>query len=116
MAIVMLNTTVLFPMPAGTSFEDQASFAAWVATLPTAAFLVVIAAHLSQAFLGGWVAARIAGKPRPPLSVGGLTAAASAINMVELPGPAWMWIDVPLCLAVAYGAWRIEARRRQGYA
>lgn len=115
MAIVLLNTTVLYPMPEGTSFEDQASFAAWVATLPTAAFLVVIAAHLSQAFVGGWVAARIAGRPRPPMFVGALTAAASAMNMLQLPGPAWMWIDVPLCLAVAFGAWVIEARRRQGH-
>ena len=116
MAIVTLNTTVLFPMPPGTSFEDQASFAAWVATLPPAAFLVVLAAHLAQAFVGGWVAARIAGRPRPPMFVGALTAAGSAVNMLQLPGPAWMWIDVPLCLAVAYGAWAIEARRRQGHA
>ena len=55
MALVMLNAYVLFPMPQGTSMQDTEQFKAYIATLPTTAFLVVLAAHLGQAFAGGLV-------------------------------------------------------------
>lgn len=108
MALVSLNSLVLYPMPAGTSYEDAAAFGAYIATLPTAAFLLVLAAHCGQASVGAWVAARFATTrgPVPAGIVGGLTALGSAMNMASLPAPAWMWVDVPLNLAVAYGAWR----------
>lgn len=99
MALAMLNSYVLFPMPAGVTFEDAPGFAAYVASLPPVAFLVVIAAHVGQAALGAWVAARLAARRPliPALVIGALTAVACVMNLLQLPGPAWMSIEVPLC-------------------
>ena len=114
MALVLLNAYVLFPMPEGTDMNDQAQMLAWIGTLPTAAFLVVVAAHLGQAFVGGWLAARLsASKPMiPALVVGVLTLVGGVVNMVALPGPAWMWIEVPLYLIVSFAAGKMEEKRR----
>ncbi|MCK6502152.1 hypothetical protein L6R53_01885 [Myxococcota bacterium] len=57
----MLNGFVLFPTPEGTNLNDPEQMNAYVATLPAAAFVVILAAHLGQALFGGWVAARLAG-------------------------------------------------------
>ncbi len=54
MALVTLNAYVLFPMPPGTNMQDPEQLNAYMATLPTAAFFVVLAAHLGQSFVGGW--------------------------------------------------------------
>lgn len=114
MALVILNSSVLYPMAPGTDMNDPAAMNAWVATLPAPAFLVVLAAHLGQAFVGAWIVARFAARRRLALAlfIGALTALGSAINMVSLSAaPVWMWIDVPLCVAVAYGAWKMQAGR-----
>lgn len=114
MALVMLNSSVLYPMPEGADMNDPAAMNAWVATLPDTAFGVVLAAHLGQSFVGAWIVARFAARRQLALAllIGGLTALGSAINMVSLSAaPVWMWIDVPLCVAVAYGAWKMQAGR-----
>lgn len=111
MGLVLLNVS-LFPMPAGASFEDPAAMAAWTATLPASAFLLVLAAHGAQAFVGGALATRLAATrgPVPAGLIATLTALGSAANMVQLPAPAWMWVDVPLNLALGWGAWRLARR------
>lgn len=57
MSLVMLNAYALFPMPEGTDMNSPEQMNAYVATLPTVAFLVVMAGHLGQSLVGGWVAA-----------------------------------------------------------
>jgi len=114
MALVMFNGYVLFPMPAGTDMNDPEQMNAYIATLPTAAFLVVLIAHLSQSFVGGWVAARV-GTSRPMLlaMIAGLAALTGGIvNMMILRGPDWMVIELPLYLVVAWLAGRMEVNRR----
>jgi nitrate/nitrite transporter NarK len=114
MALILLNAYVLFPMPAGTSMQDPEQFNAYIATLPTAAFLVVLAAHLGQSFVGGWTAARI-GSSRPMLLsmvVGVLSLVGGILNMMTVEGPAWMVVELPLYLVVAWLAGRIEVERR----
>ncbi len=116
MALIILNTSVLFPMPPGVDMNNAEQFSAYLADLPALAFVVALLAHLSQAGIGGWVAARI-GATRPvtlALIVGCLTALGSAINMANLGGPPWMWIDVPLCVALGWGVGTLEQRRRDG--
>lgn len=113
-ALISLNSFVLFPMPPGTSMEDPAAFQAYLDTLPAVAFLVVMVAHLGQASLGGWIAARL-GASRPVLLamiVGSLTLLGSVINMVSIQGPAWFYVELPLELLVAYTAGNLEAKRR----
>lgn len=114
MSLVMLNAYVLFPMPEGMDMNDPEQMNAWVATLPTAAFFVVIAAHLGQSFVGGWVAARL-GSSRPMLLamiVGVASLAGGILSMMDIKGPAWFVIELPLYLVVAWLAGRMEINRR----
>ena len=53
MALIMLNSKVLFPMPEGMDMYDTEAMNAYIATLPAVAFFVVLAAHLGQSFAGG---------------------------------------------------------------
>jgi MFS family permease len=114
MSLVKLNAYTLFPMPEGTSMSNPEQMNAWVATLPTAAFFVVIAAHLGQSFVGGWVAARL-GSSRPMLLamiVGFASLAGGIMIMMSIKGPTWLMIELPLYLVVAWLAGRMEVNRR----
>ena len=114
LAFVQLNTRVLYPMPPGTSMQDPEQFNAYLATLPDTAFIVVLVAHLGQAFVGGWVAARLAAS-RPmtlALIVGALSLLGGVVNMTMVEHPTWMYVELPLYLVVAWLAGKIEERRR----
>jgi hypothetical protein len=105
---------VLFPAPEGMDANDPAQFNAYVAALPTAAFLVVVLAHLGQSFVGGWLAARL-GASRPMLLamiVGVLSLVGGITAMMTIDGPDWLVVELPLYLVVAWLAGRIEQRRR----
>jgi len=114
MSLVMLNAYVLFPMPPGTDMNVPEQLNAYIATLPTVAFLVVLAAHLGQSFVGGLTAARL-GASRPMLLamiVGVLTLIGGIMNWMTVEGPTWMMIEFPLYLVVAWQAGRMEQNRR----
>jgi MFS family permease len=116
MALVMLNSIVLFPMPPGSDMNNPEQMNAYIRTLPTAAFLLMLAAHLGQSFFGGWVAARV-GRSRPlllALLVGGLSLIGGVLNMLTIRGPDWLYVELPLYLVVAWAAGRLEERRRAG--
>lgn len=118
MALIMLNGYVLFPMPVGTDMNDPAQMNAYVATLPAAAFIMVLAAHLGQSFVGGWTAARLgASKPMIlAMLIGVLTLLGGIANMMQLELPTWMYVEFPLYLVVAWVAGRIEVKRRASLA
>ena len=114
MALVLLNAYVLFPMPAGMDMNDLEQLQGYIATLPMVAFFVGMAAHLSQSFVGGWVAARM-GSSQPMLLamiVGFVTLAGGIMMFMDVQGPAWMFIELPLYLVVAWLAGRMEVQRR----
>jgi len=114
MGLIRLNSTVLFPMPEGMDPNDLEQFVAYTEGLPATAFLVVMAAHLGQAGVGGWLAARLAGS-RPlllALIVGGATLLGGLMMLVMVPAPVWMWVEIPLYIVVAYGVGTIEVKRR----
>jgi hypothetical protein len=110
---VMQANAQLYPLPEGTSMNDPAALSAWVSTLPTSAFGLVLLAHSGQAAVGGFVASRLAtGRSMvPALIIGGLTAVASGFNMTQLPAPAWMWIDLPLNLVAGWVGGRLVQPR-----
>ncbi|MCA8974062.1 MAG: hypothetical protein KDC98_05035 [Planctomycetes bacterium] len=116
MTLVFLNVFVLYPMPEGTDMMDQEQMNAYIATLPQTAFLVTLAAHVGQALVGGWVAARLAPRNamRPALIVGVLTLLGCILNMQNIELPTWMLIELPLCLAAAWFVGQLEQRRRAG--
>jgi hypothetical protein len=117
MGLIQLNMRVLFPMPAGMDMNDAAQFNAFVAGLPTLAFLVVVLAHLGQSFVGGWVAARLgASHPmRLAMIIGLLSLAGGIMAMMMIRGPDWMLVELPLYLVVAWLAGRIEQKRLAGH-
>jgi hypothetical protein len=103
----------LFPPPPGVRLEDPAALAAYVAALPVAALLLVMAAHLGQAFVGGAVAAAIGPAPmRLALVIGGLSLVGGTVNLLSLPHPPWMWVELPLYLVFAWAAGKIAQQRR----
>jgi hypothetical protein len=115
MAIISLNTA-LHPMPEGIDPNDMAQFRKYVETLPVSALLAVMLAHLGQAFVGGWVAARLAATRPMALAmiVGSLSLVGGLMMMMMVPHPAWMWIELPLYLVVAWAGAMIELKRRWG--
>ena len=109
MAVVILNTAVLFPVPEGFNWNDPDAVGAYFTDLPLTAFLVVLVAHLGQAFFGGLVAALISRNAAMTVAmiIGVLSMLAGIANMMMVPNPAWMWIEVPLYLVAAWFAGRI---------
>lgn len=114
MALIQLNMHVLFPMPEGMDMNDPEQFNAFVSTLPTAAFLVVILAHQAQSFVGAWVAARLSHSHpmRIAMLIGMLSLAGGIMAMMMIEGPEWMVVELPLYIAVAWVAGKIEVNRR----
>ena len=106
MGLIMLNSKVLYPMPKGVSMKDTEQFQAYIDSLPAPAFLVVMAAHLSQAFVGGLAAAWFgtASAVTLALVVGGISMLGGIMMMRTIKGPKWMLIELPLYLVVAYAA------------
>jgi MFS family permease len=102
----------LHPMPAGFDMHDPASVAAFVATLPIAALLLVLAGWVLGALVGGHVAARLARKPRPALVVGIVIVVGVIANAAMIPHPLWMTIaGVLLPVPAAWLGARLATRR-----
>lgn len=100
MALLVVATR-LWPMPEG-AMEDPVAMQTYIAGLPVAALLWVWFAHLAQAGLGGWIAARVGTIPIVlALILGALTALGTAVNLLDLGGPWWMWLELPLDLLLA---------------
>ncbi|MFK7926899.1 MAG: hypothetical protein AB8H79_01830, partial [Myxococcota bacterium] len=114
MAVILLNF-VFFPLPEGVAMDDAAAMAAWMSDLPQTAFILPIVAHLVQAFAGGWVAARVGASIPMVLAmiIGGLSLLGGVLNLLQIPGPIWMWAELPLYLVLAWAAGALEVRRRR---
>ena len=114
MGLIQLNMQVLFPPEAGLNVGDPEQFQAYIDALPVQALLVIVLAHLSQAFVGASVAARIA-ESRPmvvAMGIGALSLAGGVMAFVMIESPSWMTIELPLYLALAWAAGKLEEKRR----
>jgi hypothetical protein len=102
----------LHPAPAGFDLRDPAAVAAFVATLPVAALLLVLAGWVVGALVGGHVAARIGRTARPAWVVGLVIVAGVIANAVMIPHPLWLTIaGVLLPLPAALLGARFARRR-----
>ena len=113
LVLVQANTLV-FPLPDGVNMTDTEQMRDAIAGLPASAWILVFVAHLGQAFVGGWLAARL-GASHPmvlAMIVGVLSLGAGVANTLMLSAPAWTWIEMPLYLVAAWLAGRIESARR----
>jgi len=115
--LVMLGhllTFLVFPMPANLNWEDQDAMAAYIATMPDSAFLLVLLSHALGPLGGGCVAALIAkrGKVLHALVVGLFFFIGGLENLREYPRqPLWVKIaDPAMYLPVALAAGWFVAR------
>jgi hypothetical protein len=114
-ALIKLNT-VFHPLPEGVDLSETEQMKEVIKEMPATGWILVFAAHLGQAFVGGWLAARL-GASHPmvlALIVGTLSLAAGIANALMLSAPAWTWIEMPFYLVAAWLAGRIEVARRAG--
>ena len=79
---------VLYPPPPGLDPMVPAQLQRLMAMQPPAALAMVVAAWVLGAFLGGWVAARIARAPPGP--------AATAVALLVVSGVIGMIVEMPL--------------------
>lgn len=106
----------VYPPPPGLDFANPDAVRAAMQRMPPGALLFVVAAWLAGAFLGAWVATRLAHGIRiPGLVVGGLLLAATLANLFLIPHPVWMAVagvaGVPLATWMGVLAARFPARR-----
>ena len=89
MVLIQINLS-LYPAPEGMDMNDMEAWKSFAATLPPAAFLIPVIAHLAQAFLGGWVAARIAPAHVMgiALTIGVVSMLGGIMNLINLAPPA----------------------------
>ena len=111
--IVKLNE-LIFPMPDGVSWNDSEAIKEWIKSLPQSAFILVLVAHVSQAFVGGFVAALIANRNMMcvAMAVGVLSLAAGIVMLLMIPAPSWLWVEMPLYLVAAWAAGKLVVRMR----
>ena len=104
MAIVVVMM-VIWPLPEGVALDDPEQMAAYTATLPVAAWLMAVLAHLAQCFVGGGVAGRLGTHAMgAAVAVGALSLIGGVMNLINLGAPGWMWAELPLYLVAAAAA------------
>jgi hypothetical protein len=97
----------LFPPPLELNWEDQAALRGYILSLPVAAFVLVLFAHLSQAFVGAVVCASLQASAAhwPWVLIASLSLAGGAMNFWSIPHPPWMYAELPgYFVAAAAGA------------
>lgn len=117
MAIGFVNV-LFFAMPEGMTYTDMMKeenrevVVEWIGTLPQSAFILVLIAHLSQAFVGGLVAGLISKHHIMCVAmvVGIITLILGIMNMMMFPAPSWLWIEMPLYLVAAWLAAKAVAK------
>ena len=95
MIVETINGRVLHPelAKAAEGLTDPEAIRALLATAPVGVFLVVIAGWILGSFVGGWLAARIAGQSgiTHGLVLGALLTCAGVANNLMIPPPLWFW-------------------------
>ena len=104
---------LLYPPPPGMDLRQPEQLAAFIAQAPLAAMVLVVASWVLGAFIGGWVAAKIA-REHPQfaaLMIGVLVLAGVVANNTMIPHPLWMTVlGVLLPLPAAWLGARMARR------
>lgn len=104
-----------YPPPLNLNVNDAGAMDAWIATLPIAALLIVLAAWAVGAFAGAWTAARIS-RNHPLLSamlVGATVLLATLTNFYQYAHPQWMMLaGLALPLPMAWLGHRVAVGGR----
>lgn len=102
--VELANAKLFFPPPAGMDWANSQTVAAFVASLPLSAMLLVLSGWLLGAFVGATVAARIAERHRLAcaLGIGALVVLGVLDSARSISHPSWMivlGVLLPLPLA-----------------
>jgi hypothetical protein len=113
MTICEFASLFLHRPPAGFDLRDPQALAAHIAAAPLSAMLVVVIGWALAAFVGGWVAARIARhRLVAALVIGVLVLAGVIANNAMIPHPLWMTVaGIALPLPLAWLAARLVRPR-----
>jgi hypothetical protein len=105
----LANIKLFYPPPPGLDFTDPETVAAYAQTMPWPALAIVLASWLLAAFVGGAVAARVAGSYRTAcaLVIGAVDVALIGMNAISIPHPTWMLaagllLPIPLAWLAAW--------------
>lgn len=109
MSLCEFGSLALHRPPPGLDLRNPEALALHIASAPLSAMLLVLAGWVLGAFLGGWVAARIARHRRAaPLVIGALVVLGVIANNMLIPHPLWMTIaGVALPIPAAWFAARL---------
>jgi hypothetical protein len=92
---------LVYPPPTELNVRDPAVMRALIEQMPTGAFIIVVAGWILGAGFGAWFATRLSGgRVWPGGAVGGVTLAATGINLFMIAHPIWVvtaaLIGIPL--------------------
>jgi hypothetical protein len=112
-ALCEFASVFLHRPPPGIDLRDPQALAAHIAAAPFHAMLIVVAGWALAAFLGGWVAARIARHRRAAaLVVAAFVVLGVVANNMMIPHPQWMTIaGLVLPIPLAWLAARMATPR-----
>ena len=115
MAVEATNGRLLYPelAKAAEGVTDREAIRAIFASAPIGALLVVVAGWALGSVLGGWTAARLAGRSpvTHALVLGALLTCAGIANNLMLPPPLWFWVaGLIVFLPCAWFGARLAAR------
>lgn len=106
----------IYPVAGSLDMNDKEAMAAFMASLPVGALLIVIAAYAAGSFVGGGLAALICrgARIRHALVVGVVLLLSGVMNLVAIPHPVWFSIlTVLVFLPAAWLGGRMVARPGQ---
>ena len=112
----LANAKFFYPPPPGLDLTDPDAIAAYAPTMPWPALAIVLFSWLLAAFIGGAVAARVAGSYRTAcaLTIGAVDVTLIAMNAVSIPHPIWV-IAAGLLLPIPL-AWLAARQVQKGLA
>jgi hypothetical protein len=84
-----MGVHAMYPFPAGMNERDMTQIKAFVATLPTQAFALVLAGWLLGTLAGTFIAAKIGRSRVPAYIAGALLLCAGVANSILIPQPVW---------------------------
>ncbi|WP_251358348.1 hypothetical protein [Kangiella sp. TOML190] len=83
-----------FPWPENLSVEDKKAFAAYVKGLPISALVTVLIAHITGAFVAGFLSSKIAAANKLTLALicGAILLLGAIVNIFMIPHPGWFMV------------------------
>ena len=106
----------LYPAPPNMDFTDKSALKAFIDSLPTTAFLLMVLIWAISVFAGGWITGTLAKENWQRLSIitGVVLLLANIANMFVIPQPMWMNITAILMyIPLAYLGGRMSDSKRR---